>query len=320
MPGNTIFALLACWPLAELQAADCAQCHPEETRLHGQSAHATALMRPSGSLFLSRLPGKPLSEGPGGYSFSYGAPPDASHLGVEVTARRGVEGITGTLVWVFGSGRQGQTPVLFDGRSFIEHRVSYYLTTGYGITIGQQNGVSANAKKSLGRVESNADARICFNCHATSVSRDLSRMTPGVQCLRCHAGAEEHAEGHGKPVNPGKLNHTAQVQLCGECHRLTPPSGDEESVGNIRFQPLRLMKSQCFKKGGIACTTCHPAHRNADRDANEVYNRRCLSCHTDRSAHVASQKSDDCIRCHMLRVSPAPGLVFTDHFIRVASL
>ena len=297
--------------VSAVSAAECVSCHPAQAGLHASSAHAFALMRPAGSLFANRLSGRPLSEGPDGFAFEY------NQTATEVTARRGSERATSPLVWIFGSGRQGQTPVLYYRGHFIEHRVSYYAATGFGITIGQVNGASADANRALGRVESNGDARLCFNCHATGVSRDLARMTPGIQCIRCHSGAEEHAEGKGKVLNPGKLNHREQVELCGECHRLKSPSGDDANIGNVRFQPLRLMKSACFQKSEIECTTCHPAHRNAARGVPDTYNSHCVACHADRSSHVAKVGSADCIGCHMPKVSPAPGLTFTDHFIRV---
>ncbi len=310
---NLVVFIFGAIPLA---AADCAICHPAEAKLHSQSAHASALMAPQGSPFVTHLSGKPLGEALNGYSFVYHQTPD----GIDATAQRGSDAATAPIAWIFGSGRQGQTPVLHYRGGFIEHRVSFYAANGYGITIGQENGISASATKALGWAESIADARKCFNCHATSVNSDLTSLTPGVQCVRCHAGAEEHANGHGKPVNPGKLDHLAQVQLCGECHRLKPPSGNDDSIGNVRFQPLRLMKSACFLKSGIECTTCHPAHRNAQRDTPAVYNQKCLACHANQTAHIADQKSGNCVACHMPKVNPAPALTFTDHFIRVVSV
>ena len=199
-------------------------------------------------MFVRHLPDHPLAEALDGYFFQYRRAPD----GVTAIAQHGSDLAAAPIVWIFGAGRQGQTPVLHYQGHFIEHRVSLYTATGYGITIGQNNGVSASATAALGWTESDAEARTCFNCHATSASDDLTRLTPGVQCVRCHAGAEEHANGHGKPVNPGNLDHLAQVQLCGTCHRLKPPSGDESDIANVRFQPLRLMQSACFLKSNIA--------------------------------------------------------------------
>ena len=260
--------------------------------------------------------GRPLGEAANGYSFVYHQGADGT---IFATAQRGTDSATAPIVWMFGSGRQGETPVLSYRGHFVEHRVSFYSAHGYGITIGQENGVSASANKALGWTETIEDARKCFHCHSTNANADLTSLTPGVQCIRCHAGADEHANGHGMPVNPGKLEHAAQVQLCGECHRLKPPSGDDLNIGNVRFQPLRIMKSACFQKGDIKCTTCHPAHRNAQRDAEDVYNQKCQGCHANQDSHIAEQKSANCIACHMPKVNPAPALTFTDHFIRVVS-
>jgi hypothetical protein len=298
-----------------LTAADCATCHPAEARLHFQSAHASALMTPSESMFIRHLPGNPLGEGASGYFFEYARTPD----GVTAIVQRGADSVRAPVVWVLGAGRQGQTPVIHYDGHFIEHRVSLYTATGYGLTIGHENGSSESAAKALGLILSEADARTCFNCHATVSGQDLTRLTPGVQCVRCHAGAEEHARGHGTPVNPGTLDHLTQVQLCGACHRLKAPTGDESDIANVRFQPMRLMKSACFRKGNIKCTTCHPAHMNAQRDAPDSYNHRCLVCHTNEAGHIAREKSGNCLDCHMPRVSPAPAFTFTDHFIRVLS-
>ena len=308
-----VFIAAAFLATVPLTAADCAACHPAEANLHLHSAHAAALMAPAASAFFRHLPGNPLGEGANGYLFEY----RQTDSGVDVIVQRGSDRMVAPVVWIFGAGRQGQTPVVYYRGHFLEHRVSLYLATGYGITIGHENRVSTSAVEALGLVETDADARSCFNCHATSASDDLTRLIPGVQCVRCHAGAEEHAIGHGMPVNPGKLEHAAQMKLCGACHRLKPPSGDESDPTNVRFQPLRLMKSACFRKSAIKCTTCHPAHIDAQSDSTEAYNRRCRDCHARNQAHLARQKSGNCIGCHMPRVSPAPQFTFTDHFIRV---
>jgi len=272
-------------------------------------------MVPAESKFIRQLPDNPLGEPSHGYFFEYRRTPN----GIVAIVQHGSDRVTAHMAWVVGAGRQGQTPLVVYNGHFIEHRVSLYAAASFGLTIGHENDLSGSAAKALGLVLSEADARTCFNCHATSVSDDLTSLTPGVQCIRCHAGAEEHARGHGKPVNPGTLDHLAQVQLCGECHRLKPPSGDENDIANVRFQPLRLMKSACFRKGGAKCTTCHSAHTNAVRAAADSYNHQCLACHLSQARHIAGQKSGNCIRCHMPAVSPAPAFTFTDHFIRVVS-
>src|ERR1700722_12989496 len=147
-------------------AADCATCHPSETKLHLQSAHASALIAPAESMFFRRLPDNPLGEAADGYAFEYSRTPD----GVSAIVGRGSDRVIAPVVWVFGAGRKGQTPLLKYQGHFIEHRVSYYTDRGYGLTLGNENGVSASAIKALGLVQSDADAHTCFNCHATSIS------------------------------------------------------------------------------------------------------------------------------------------------------
>ena len=312
-----VFAVASCLittPAAG--AAECASCHPAEAKAQALTAHALALMPANQSVFAANLPDHPLAEAANGYMFTY----QRSPVGVLATATRGSDSAQGLINWVFGSGRRGETPIISLNGRYLEHRVSFYTETGkYGITTGQDNGVSASAAKALGLPQSNADLKSCFGCHATGSVMDPTTFIPGVQCVRCHAGAEEHAAGHGKPVNPGKLDHAAQVQLCGTCHRTTPQPGNDDPVVNVRFQPLRLMKSKCYVEGRIACTTCHVAHVDALRNDAAFYNGRCAGCHTREDQHVAQQGSPNCIGCHMPRSRPDPALEFTDHFIRVVS-
>ncbi len=53
--------------------------------------------------------------------------------GLAVTTQRGSDKATAPIVWIFGSGRQGETPVINLNGTFIEHRVSYYNAFGYGV-------------------------------------------------------------------------------------------------------------------------------------------------------------------------------------------
>ncbi len=298
------------------RAADCATCHPAEAKSQARTAHASALMPANQSAFAAHLPDHPLAEAANGYMFTYQRTP----VGIMATAARGADSAQGLIAWVFGSGTRGQTPLLSFGGKYLEHRVSFYTESGkYGITTGQDNGVSPNAAKALGATQSTGDLKSCFACHATGSILDPATFIPGVQCGRCHAGAEEHAAGHGKPVNPGKLDHAAQVQLCGTCHRTTPQPGNDDPVVNVRFQPLRLMKSPCYLQGGIACNTCHTAHVDARRGDPTYYNGKCASCHGEEKQHVASKGNADCIGCHMPRSRPGPSLEFTDHYIRVVT-
>jgi hypothetical protein len=305
---------LVCLVLPTAHASQrCATCHPSETAAHERTRMAHAMMPALESAFAGNLPAGPaLHESGGGYLFSY----ERVANGVHVTAFRGSDSAEGTIMWVLGAGAQGQTPLVKTPAGIRESRVSYFPQLHqYGITVGQDAGASANAASALGLMQSNSDVRTCLACHATSITTDFTPVIPGVQCERCHAGAEKHAAGHGRPFNPGKLKAAAQAQFCGSCHRVKPPL-DESALENIRFQPLRLMKSRCFGSGRLACTTCHEAHQDARREDPAYYNTKCRNCHAASAIHADARANGNCIGCHMPRAKLHPALTFTDHYIR----
>ncbi len=274
---------------------------------------AHAMVRAPESLFAKNLPDHALQESNGGYQFVY----QRKDEGLAVTAIRETNQAAGLIRWVLGAGAQGQTPLVETAAGTLESRVSYFPPLHqYGITIGQHGGPSTTAERALGLKEKPGDLKMCLGCHSTAISQDLQPVIPGVQCERCHAGAEEHARGNGKPVNPGKLAPVEQVQFCGACHRTKPPV-DDKQLENLRFQPLRLMKSRCYASGRLACTTCHPAHQDARRNAAAFYDQKCVACHNTPAPHKDERAQRDCIGCHMPYVQLHPALKFTDHFIRV---
>jgi hypothetical protein len=297
-------------------APPCATCHPRETQAHSQTYMAHAMVPALGSAFAADLPNHPLHESDGGFLFTY----TRTAKGLLVTAYRGLNANDGLIEWVLGAGAQGQTPLVRSGNTMRESRVSYFPQLHqYGVTIGQNAGASANAEAALGLKQNARDLHSCLACHATRIGENLEPLVPGIQCERCHAGADQHAQGHGlplnPPLNPGKLPAAAQVQFCGACHRVKPPIGENEPE-NIRFQPLRLKKSRCFSSGRLACTTCHAAHEDARRSEDGYYNAKCRSCHDSSTIHTDARKNGDCITCHMPKGQLHPALTFTDHYIR----
>ena len=310
-------ALLALGLSAALNGAPstaCATCHQAESKLHERTKMAHAMMPALNSPFGQNLPDQPLHESSNGYSFLY----RRVENGIQVTAIRGDSRADGLIEWVLGAGVQGQTPLLRAGQAMLESRVSYFPQLHqYGITVGQEAGASPNPEAALGRKQSANDLQKCIACHSTAITPDLQPLVPGVQCQRCHAGAVEHAQGQGKsPFNPGKLSAPEQVRFCGNCHRVKPPV-DDDQLENVRFQPLRLMKSRCFDSGKLACTTCHPAHQDVRRNDPDFYNEKCHSCHDSQTFHIDQRRMGDCIGCHMPYAQLHPALRFTDHFIRV---
>jgi hypothetical protein len=294
---------------------ECAACHPAETGLHAQTKMAHAMTAGLSSAFAQHVSDHPLREPGNGFEFSYRPVP----AGLQVTAQRGKQSASGVIEWVLGAGVQGETPLVRVGEWLYESRVSYFPgLKRYGITIGQDAGPSSNPESALGHKQTKRDANSCLLCHATGVTVDLEPVIAGVQCGRCHAGAADHASGKGPVTNPGKLSASDQVTVCGTCHRLTPPV-DDTQLENVRFQPLRLLKSRCFSSGKLACTTCHPAHQDAKRNDPGFYNEKCNACHALAAAgqHTDERRSGNCIGCHMPVVQLHPALKFTDHYIRV---
>lgn len=306
-----------CCAAAPLLAAQnpCAACHPAETKLHERTRMAHAMSPALSSQFAKHVSDHPLWESAKGYSFSYA--PTAG--GLAVTVERGKKSAEAVMEWVLGDASQAETPMLRVGNAWYESRLSYFSrANAFGITVDQPAGNSRNANAALGLKENDKDAKSCFNCHSTGgLTDDLEPVIPGVQCERCHAGANEHARTKGPVVNPGKLSPRGQIGVCGACHRVTPPV-DDKQLENVRFQPLRLIKSKCFASGKLYCTTCHPAHMDARANDPAFYNERCHTCHDAQGArqHIDARRTADCIGCHMPAVQVHQALDFTDHYIR----
>ena len=276
----------------------CKECHPSEFDRQTRSHHAQAL-RPIGdsplrsiTIDVEGLPEKPVLE------------------------------------WAFGAGAQGITPVGRLGGQYFENQLSYYSRLqGFATTFGHPAHPAMPIAK-LGVLQDSKTITHCFSCHATDVrpGPDLRTMQPGIQCERCHGPGSAHIADPSRRelLNPGRLTPAAQAQVCGECHRVAgPDTGDEpelENPVNVRFAPIGLMASRCFRESKtLACTTCHDPHENARPRTDSSYNRQCIACHVGgRSrAHIAS--AGDCLTCHMKQASLGPYLWFTDHRIRVYS-
>lgn len=292
---------------------ECAACHPAESKMHAKTRMAHAMWPALESAFAQNLPDQPLRESAEGYTTSY----RRVETGLVVTVQHDGSRAEGLIEWVLGAGAQGQTPLVRVPDGIRESRVSYFPQLHrYGITVGQDAGSSPSPQAAMGVRQNGRDLQSCIGCHSSAITRDLEPVVPGVQCVRCHLGAEEHARGGKNPLNPGKLPAPEQVRFCGNCHRNKPPV-DDAQLENLRFQPLRLTKSACFASGRLACTTCHVAHQDARRNDPDFYNAKCHGCHDSDPFHADNRKAGDCIGCHMPYVELHPALHFTDHYIRV---
>jgi Cytochrome c554 and c-prime len=292
--------LLASGP-SYVGAEACATCHRAEYNKQIASRHAHAL--------------RPIAQSP---LFTL--------LSGEINPTRN------SLIWAFGAGAQGITPVGIVGGRYFENRFSYFPgTQRVALTFGHPARASTENER-LGFFQDSRTITRCFNCHATNVQPgptgpDLSHMTPGVTCERCHGPGRDHvAEVRTKLLNPGRLSSQGQVQVCGECHRLPQPgdSGPEPEIEepvSVRFAPVGLMASRCFTESRkLGCTTCHDPHTDAPSRNSRFYAERCLTCHTvapTASSSCARTQGGNCLPCHMRQVSLTDTLKFTDHRIRI---
>ncbi|MBM3764493.1 MAG: hypothetical protein FJW32_03790 [Acidobacteria bacterium] len=257
-----------------------------------QSRHANALKLYDGSFFA----GKTLRER-GGAEYSY------SNTGV--TIRRGGEVREFAIKWLFGAGHFALTPVLeIDGRA-VEHRVSYYAESNrLSLTPGHPAQPAGSIDAALGLVQSAENRTRCFGCHMTG-------DRPGVNCQNCHGDGANH------PRQKQAVKRDGSVALCASCHRspneaFASETPELEDPTSIRFAPVGLMASNCYKRsaGKLTCVTCHDPHRNVQ--PSKTYDAACRSCHAPKAQTCKS----DCASCHMPKSSPLPLLIFTDHRIR----
>ncbi len=318
----------------------CAACHPGEAAAHSRSGHSRTLRPASRSSAARKLDGRTFDdpERPGvSWRFATeGGRPSAERREGSGSERFPIE-------YAFGSGRHATTFVSLLDRdparpSALEHRLTFFAhLKGAGLTPGQMEATGRPGNTPHGLVLSASDTRKCFECHVTVPSDrgpgflDEATMIPNVSCERCHGPARGHVEaarraeaGGAWPPGFGLDGAMArgEMKLCGACHRLpemvTPGGIRVDNAALVRFQPVGLMQSACFLKGGgkLACSTCHDPHARASTD-RAGYNATCRSCHSAPD-QVACPRSPEagCVDCHMPRRDVGRGMMMSDHWIR----
>jgi hypothetical protein len=238
--------------------------------------------------------------------------------------------------WAIGaSSAIGQTYILEGDGQLYEGRVSYYgELEGLGLTMGAQQAAPTDMADDAGRLMGLEDKLRCFGCHATNASEarrpTLDKLTPGVQCERCHGSAQKHLAGMAvvgsPPVKMNDLTTMSAEQVsnfCGQCHRTW-----EEivllgrlDITDLRFQPYRLAGSKCFDADDrrISCVACHDPHREVDSHSSD-YDSKCQACHAGGKPGAVACKvaTRNCVTCHMPKIElPGAHYKFSDHRIRI---
>ena len=198
----------------------------------------------------------------------------------------------------------------------------------------------------------------CHNSYPSSVEWVEGKyvdVPTGIGCERCHGPGGAHVElqlagGGGVEnvdysiVNPRRLSHDLQMDVCQQCHLHTTVSVLREQREAFDFRPSerlqdhlalfsahdstsgldvishaeRLAQSACYLEGTpqMTCTTCHNPHEGFRDKGPEYFNDTCSSCHEAVPDH---ELRADCASCHMPKevADGTPHATFTDHWIRV---
>lgn len=318
---------------AETTPSDCAPCHRSESQAFAGAAMAGTLSSAANSSVLRANP--KLTARIGQYFYEIVREGDGSILSVS----DGNETLRVPLAWAFGKGVAAQTFVFRLDNQWYESRVSYYSElSGLDLTIGARNTVPRDLREAAGHLTRPADMGQCFGCHATNAVRspglELAAMVGGVQCARCHVGAEAHLKAvraGGPPATMqklGGLNSEEMSDFCGQCHRTWSQIAAEgpRGIQNVRFQPYRLANSKCYDSEDrrIRCTACHDPHRDLETSAG-AYDAKCAACHSAAARRIKASTRlcrvgvRRCVTCHMPQVDlPGAHRKFTDHWIRIA--
>ena len=307
----------------------CAMCHMQaESQPATSMAHALETVEECKVLATHPL----LTFTAGKYSYRIERHGDESLYSVS----DGVQALTMPIRWAMGaSSAIGQTYILEKDGELYESRVSYFNELkGLDLTLGAQNAAPANLLEAGGRRMALEDKLQCFGCHATNSTEGqevtLSKMTPGVQCERCHGPADKHlATMTQRDSNPVIMKHLTKMsteeisEFCGQCHRTWEDVIAQGIFGinNIRFQPYRLTLSKCYDADDprISCLACHDPHHELDSNSDN-YDSKCQACHRrgKSKARLCKVSTSHCASCHMPKLGlPGAHHRFTDHRIRI---
>ena len=237
--------------------------------------------------------------------------------------------------WMIGAGRIGQTYVFEKDGQFYEGRVSYFSEIqGLDITIGHSAGRPASLLEAAGRRMDPSETTRCFECHTTNSVEDgkltLRKMTPGVQCIHCHAAAPKHLAGLAEgdldldEMKKLKAMSTEEVSnFCGHCHHSLEEvlMLNQHDITTVRFQPYRLELSKCYdpEDSRISCLACHDPHEELSTETAH-YDGKCLACHGGGKpgARTCKVSKKDCTDCHMPKLElPGSHHKFADHTIHI---
>ncbi len=316
----------------------CGECHSDNFQWHSHHGHAATLHSVANTDLPALFAGTQFEGGVDYGTYRYSTD-SAGNLFVTLQSKFGDEPFP--LQYVLGSGLHAQTMLTLiptpDGQTEgIEHRVSRYPGNRIALTPGHSRMKPQSNFELFGDLSEGQPLQRCIYCHTTRgelINGEIKNLIPNVNCEKCHGPGSEHVRlarmvSKPPPYSVGKAtwDAEAEIQLCGDCHRL-PRSVSEKEIREypdllIRFQPIGMLRSRCYLDSNrqLKCTTCHNPHQSIREMTAKDHVQHCLSCHRpDSETHVACpvEPETGCIECHMPAIELNQELTFHDHWIRV---
>lgn len=318
----------------------CKECHRKNFELHSRHGHAATFASTREPEIAAKFMDKTFDAGDEFGEFTYGS--DENGLYVQLRDKLGDKRFP--LPFALGSGHVGITPFTLMphpefGTVGIEHRASWMNATNQlAATPGQRpDRVKQSVAELFGERHEGVVMHKCVYCHTTTaniVGSEIHDLVASVNCEKCHGPGSVHVQQARESDSPPPFsvgrkewNVESEIQLCGDCHRLpktiSPQRLREYPNALTRFQPVGLLRSNCYLKSGrrLKCTTCHSPHQSVNLEEPTTHVKNCLACHDQSSSkHTLCPVSpkDGCIECHMPIVELEDGgLKFHDHWIRV---
>lgn len=309
----------------------CIECHEQAERF-ASTGHARTLSRANASdsaMILSALESSAIG-------VAENVAVQIEDSGIMIQSGHGQTSKQEFADWCFGSGAHARTWVGTLSNSMcetesLEFRWTWYRSTGsFDVTPGQPQKQGLAGLSQLGLQFDAPRTWRCFSCHSTQLDAkdgELNEMqlVAGVTCQRCHGPRGRHVETEGQwhDVAWIPVDREDSIRRCAECHR-SPDEQTRESIRPdnrdlVRFQPVGLVQSECYKQSQMTCTTCHNPHRPLDEQDSQG-KWQCIQCHDpEKPEHhlCANGQTDECIRCHMPGEQADSPVSFSDHWIRV---
>ncbi|MGH9657053.1 MAG: hypothetical protein ACRD96_00835, partial [Bryobacteraceae bacterium] len=327
MRGGFVFVLAACLRAEPgyIDAATCRPCHREIFDAYartamGRSFSRTPVVEARAALF----------HAPSGRRYTFARRDGAVLLRRELASGEGA--VEKRVDYMVGSGAHSRSYVhrRADGK-LMELPVSWYAADGgyFAMSPGYDRPDHSDFRREV------PDA--CLFCH-NGYPRD-GEPAEGIDCQRCHGPGEMHAARRGAIVNPARLGRERRLEVCMQCHMETSgrsipdairrygrgpfsyrpgeplaafmiyfdrADGKPEDAFTVNHSARGLLRSKCFQRSEMTCTTCHDPHRGGVKvDA-------CAGC------HAKPHREGSCAGCHMpkRRTDDAVHVVMTDHHIR----